>query len=76
MKTIRICNDCSCLEAGAEQLIEEAKKITGLELGEKNDKFDLDSSVCLGGCALSPNILVDSDIEFQMDSVKLKKICE
>lgn len=59
---IRACEDCSCVDNGALEVIKTIEEATGLEMGEKNSKYDFDRSGCLGGCDFGPNILVNSEI--------------
>ncbi|OGH93172.1 MAG: hypothetical protein A2534_02665 [Candidatus Magasanikbacteria bacterium RIFOXYD2_FULL_39_9] len=58
---VRVCQDCSCMENGAEAVLKKIEDETGLALGEKNKNFDLDYSACLGGCDFGPNMLVNSN---------------
>lgn len=59
---IRACEDCSCVDNGALEVIKTIEEGTGLAMGEKNSKYDFDRSGCLGGCDFGPNILVNSEI--------------
>jgi NADH:ubiquinone oxidoreductase subunit E len=59
---IRACEDCSCVDNGALEVIKTIEEATGLAMGEQNTKFDFDRSGCLGGCDFGPNILVNSEI--------------
>ncbi len=58
---VRVCQDCSCTENGAEATLKKIEDEIGLTLGEKNKNFDLDSSACLGGCDFGPNMLVNNN---------------
>ncbi|MBI2038275.1 MAG: NAD(P)H-dependent oxidoreductase subunit E [Candidatus Magasanikbacteria bacterium] len=58
---VRVCQDCSCIENGAEAVVKKIEDETGLTLGEKNKQYDLDYSVCLGGCDFGPNMLVNGN---------------
>jgi len=70
MKTIRVCQECSCIENGAKEVVEQITKKTGLKLGEKNEKHDLDISSCLGCCSFGPSALVDGEIKLGEEIVK------
>lgn len=59
---IRACEDCSCVDNGALEVIKTIEESTGLAMGESNSKYDFDRSGCLGGCDFGPNILVNSEI--------------
>lgn len=59
---IRACEDCSCVDNGALEVIKTIEESTGLEMGQQNSKYDFDRSGCLGGCDFGPNILVNSEI--------------
>ena len=59
---IRACEDCSCVDRGALEVIKAIEESTGLAMGETNKEYDFDRSSCLGGCEFGPNMLVNSDI--------------
>lgn len=59
---IRACEDCSCVDNGALEIIKTIEQSIGIPMGETNREYDFDRSSCLGGCEFGPNILVDNDI--------------
>ena len=59
---IRACEDCSCVDRGALEVIRTIEASTGLAMGESDSKYDFDRSSYLGGCEFGPNMLVNNDI--------------
>lgn len=61
---IEVCRGTSCYIAGGVDLLEEIKKITKCNIGEKSSdgKYQLDYCECLGHCETAPNILVNGKL--------------
>ena len=62
--TLRICQAESCQAMGAEALTAHARARLGIDLHETtpNGRFSLEPVYCLGNCACSPAIMLDSDL--------------
>lgn len=59
---VRVCQNYSCVENGAEAVMKKIEEETGLEPGEQNKAYDLDYACCLGCCDFGPNILVNDNL--------------
>ena len=53
---ISICMGTACYVRGAEKVLDEFKKVLGLQVGQtgKDGKFSLSSLRCVGACGLAP----------------------
>ncbi len=59
---VRVCQNYSCIENGAEAVVKKIKQETGLEPGEQNKEIDFDYACCLGCCDFGPNMLVNENL--------------
>ncbi len=73
---VRICNSPSCYLNGSLNILEEAKSILGIEVGEttKNGKFSLELSSCIGCCDKAPAIMIDDELIVDVTKEKLKQL--
>ena len=57
---ISICMGTACYVRGAEKVLDEFKKVLGLQVGQttKDGKFSLSSLRCVGACGLAPVVLI------------------
>ena len=58
-KKIRVCDSRSCTVFGAHSVMKALMCETGLQPGEKNEKYDIDWCGCFGWCSNSPNVGID-----------------
>jgi NADH:ubiquinone oxidoreductase subunit E len=61
--TIKFCMGTACYVGGAEQLIDKAKQIVGIDPGEttQDGQITLEICRCVGACSQAPVIVVDDD---------------
>lgn len=61
---ISVCLGTACFVKGADKLLEAFRTELGIELGETtaDDVFSLDSSRCLGVCALAPVVTINDHV--------------
>ena len=73
---ICVCLGTACHVRGGERLMETLQRELGAAMGSSTSdgRFDLDRVACLGCCALSPVVKVDSDIYSSVTTMKLKGI--
>ena len=73
-KVVRICNSPSCYLNGSLNILEEAKKILGIDVGEttKNGKFTLKQTSCIGCCDKAPAIMINDELITDITKAKLK----
>jgi formate dehydrogenase subunit gamma len=60
--TVKVCQAEACQAMGSEKLTTEIKAFLGVDFHETtgNGDFTLEPVYCLGNCACSPNIMVDT----------------
>lgn len=60
--TIKVCQAEACQAMGSEKLTEEIKSLLNIKFHEttQSGDFTLEPVYCLGNCACSPNIMVDT----------------
>ena len=75
-KVVRICNSPSCYLNGSLNIIEEAKKILKVDIGEttKNGRFTLELTSCIGCCDKAPAIMINDELITDVTKAKLKKL--
>jgi NADH-quinone oxidoreductase subunit E/NADP-reducing hydrogenase subunit HndA len=57
---VSICMGTACYVRGAEKVLDEFKKVLGIQVGQttKDGKFSLSSLRCVGACGLAPVVMV------------------
>ena len=75
-KVIRICNSPSCYLNGSLNILEEAKRILKIDVGEttKNKKFSLELTSCIGCCDKAPAIMINEKLITNLTKNKLRKL--
>jgi NADH-quinone oxidoreductase subunit E len=73
---ICVCLGTACHVRGGERLMQTLQRNLGAATGSSTSdgRFDLNRVACLGCCALSPVVKVDSDIYSSVTTMKLKGI--
>jgi len=61
---VKVCIHTACKNNGSEKILEEAKKILGIEEDEitPNGKYKLMTQRCFGQCGKGPNVKIGSEI--------------
>ena len=61
---ISICLGTACYVRGSEKVLEEVKKVLGIEVGETTPDgvFSLDCLRCVGACGLAPVMTINNDV--------------
>lgn len=61
---ISVCMGTACYVRGSEKLLEEFKRVLGIEVGETtpDGKFSLDCLRCVGACGLAPVVMVGEKV--------------
>lgn len=75
---ISVCMGTACYVRGSEKLLEEFKRVLGIEVGETtpDGKFSLDCLRCVGACGLAPVVIIGEKVYGRLQSVDVKKIIE
>lgn len=63
--TIKFCVGTACYVSGIDQIIEKAKQILGIEVGETTEDglVTIELCRCVGACSQAPVIVVDEDLQ-------------
>ena len=74
--TIKFCLGTACYVAGVPQLIEKAKQMLNIELGQTtlDGKITLEECRCVGACSQAPVIVVNGDVQGKQRPNKLPQI--
>lgn len=74
--TVKFCTGTACYVRGIDQLIDKAKQVLEIEVGEttKDGMITLETCRCVGACSQAPVIMVDDEIHGRMVANKLPKI--
>ncbi len=75
---ISVCMGTACYVRGAEKLLEEFKRVLGIDIGETtpDGKFSLDCLRCVGACGLAPVVMIDDKVYGRLQPVDVRKIIE
>jgi formate dehydrogenase subunit gamma len=57
---VKICQAEACQAMGSRELTDHAEKTLGVPMHGGNDEFTLEPTYCLGNCACSPAVMIDS----------------
>jgi len=73
---ISICNGTACYVRGAEKVVDEFKRILGINVGEStlDGKFSLSSLRCVGACGLAPVVLIGDKVYGRVTPDKVREI--
>lgn len=75
---ISICLGTACYVRGSEKVLDEVKKVLGIDVGETTPDgvFSLDCLRCVGACGLAPVMTIDGKVFGNVDPKKVKGILE
>lgn len=75
---ISVCLGTACYVRGSDKVLEEVKKVLGIEVGETTPDgvFSLDCLRCVGACGLAPVLTIDGKVYGNVDPKNVKKILE
>jgi NADH-quinone oxidoreductase subunit E/NADP-reducing hydrogenase subunit HndA len=75
---VSVCLGTACYVRGAEKVLDEAKKVLGIEVGQTTPDgiFSLDSLRCVGACGLAPVVLVDGKVFGNVEPKNVSGILE
>ena len=75
---ISVCMGTACYVRGSEKLLEEFKRVLGIEVGETtpDGKFSLDCLRCVGACGLAPVVMIGEKVYGRLQPIDVKKILE
>ncbi len=74
--TIKFCMGTACYVGGAPQLIEKAKQVLGIDVGQttKDGQITMEICRCVGACSQAPVMVVDEDLHGRVRPNKLPQL--
>lgn len=74
--TIKFCMGTACYVGGASQLIDKAKQLVGIDLGQTTDdgNITLEECRCVGACSQAPVIVIDETIHGRVKPSKVAQL--
>jgi NADH:ubiquinone oxidoreductase 24 kD subunit len=75
---ISVCMGTACYVRGSESILEEFKRILGIEVGEitSDGKFSLDCLRCVGACGLAPVVMIGEKVYGRVTPTDVRKIID
>ena len=75
---ISVCMGTACYVRGSEKLLEEFKRVLGIEVGEttKDGRYSLDCLRCVGACGLAPVVTIGEKVYGRLQPIDVKKIID
>ena len=73
---VSICTGTACYVRGAENILDEIKKILKIEVGQvpEDGKFSLDCLRCVGACGLAPVMIINGKVYGRLEPEKVHEI--
>ncbi|GAB1470774.1 NADH-quinone oxidoreductase subunit NuoE [Chloroflexota bacterium] len=74
--TIKFCLGTACYVAGAPQLVEKARQMMSMELGDTtpDGQITLEECRCVGACSQAPVVVVDDDVQGKLRPNKFPQL--
>ena len=74
--TIKFCLGTACYVAGVPQLVEKAKQMLNIDLGETtpDGQITLEECRCVGACSQAPVLVVDEEVQGKLRPNKFPQI--
>ncbi len=75
-RIVKLCRAEACQSMGCRALESHVKQRLGVDFGETTPdrRFTLEAVYCLGNCALSPAIMIDSELHGRVDADRFDTI--
>lgn len=75
---VSVCMGTACYVRGSEKILEEFKRILGIDVGETtpDGKFSLDCLRCVGACGLAPVVMIGEKVYGKVQPVDIKKMLD
>ena len=73
---VSVCLGTACYVRGSDKVLEEFKRVLGIEVGETtpDGKFSLDCLRCVGACGLAPVATIGEKVYGRLNPSDIKKI--
>ncbi len=74
--TIKFCTGTACYVGGSSQLIDKAKQLIGISLGDTTDdgNITMEETRCVGACSQAPVVVVDEVVHGRVKPSKVAQL--
>ena len=74
--TIKFCTGTACYVGGSSQLVDKAKQLIGISLGETTEdgNITMEETRCVGACSQAPVVVVDEVIHGRVKPSKIAQL--
>ena len=74
--TVKFCTGTACYVGGSSQLIDKAKQLIGISMGETTEdgNITMEETRCVGACSQAPVIVVDETIHGRVKPSKVAQL--
>jgi len=74
--TVKFCTGTACYVGGSSQLIDKAKQLIGISMGETTEdgNITMEETRCVGACSQSPVVVVDGTIHGRVKPSKVAQL--
>ena len=75
---VAVCLGTACFVKGSEKVLDKAKEILGINVGETTEdgKFSLEATRCIGACGLAPVFTVNDEVYGKATPELMAKVIE
>lgn len=75
---VAVCLGTACFVKGSEKVLDKAKEILGIDVGEttSDGKFSLEATRCIGACGLAPVFTVNDEVYGKATPELMAKVIE
>ena len=75
---VAVCLGTACFVKGSEKVLDKAKEILGIDVGETTEdgKFSLEATRCIGACGLAPVFTVNDEVYGKATPELMAKVIE
>lgn len=75
---ISVCMGTACYVRGSEKLLDEFRRVLGIDVGETtpDGKYSLDCLRCVGACGLAPVVMIGDKVYGRLQPVDVKRIID
>ena len=74
--TVKFCTGTACYVGGSSQLIDKAKQLIGISMGETTEdgNITMEETRCVGACSQAPVVVVDKTIHGRVKPSKVAQL--
>lgn len=75
---VAVCLGTACFVKGSEKILDKAKEILGIDVGETtaDGKFSIEATRCIGACGLAPVFTINDEVYGKATPELIEKVLE